>query len=152
MVDFASNWVDVDSILAKRGYDRSILTDPTPAACGILAFVSYKLLSPLRLAADSVMVPLLVRRLRFLGVMEPERPVDDQSVERAISKIELFDERYNIDRIVDLDPAVRVIRRRVQASKERRDIHLRKYEETQRKIEKVLKRKRDQRSNHEPKS
>ena len=84
--------------------------------------------------------------------MKPERPVDDTSVERAISKIEHFDEKYNLDRIVDLDPAVRVIRRRVQASKDRRDVHLKKYEETQKKIEKVLKRKRDHKSDQEPKS
>ena len=153
MLSLAENYINVDNILAKAGYSKSDILSPTSsnAPSGIIAFLLYKLTSPLRLLLDSIMVPVLVRNLRYLGVMQPETAVDDQTLARIEQSFERFDNKY--DDIIDLEPAVKVIRRRVAKRNERRTRQLvqyketqrkfdKKYLETQRKIDKVFKKKK----------
>jgi len=152
MVSFAENYVNVDNILSKAGYSKSDIISPTSsnATSGIIAFLLYKLTSPIRLLLDSIMVPVFVRNLRYMGVMQPESAVDDVTLARIEQRIERFDNKYDD---IDLEPAVKAIRRRVAKRNERRSRQMvkytetqrnidRKYIETQRKIDKVFKKKK----------
>lgn len=161
MVSFADHYINVDNILDKAGYTKADILSPASsnATSGIIAVLLYKLSSPIRLILDSIMVPVLVRNLRYMGIMEPETAVDartlakiEQEFERFDNKLRRFDNKY--DDIIDLEPAVKVIRKRVAKRNERRTRQMvkytetqrkidRKYMETQRKIEKVFKKKRD---------
>lgn len=147
MVSFAENYINVDNILAKAGYEKSVLfssEDPSNVSItsGIIAFLLYKLTSPIRLFLDSIMVPIVVRNLREGGLMQPETAVDDQTLARIEKELERFDKKYDVIDVIDLEPAKKVIRKRVAKRNERRRRQLARYDETQRKIDKVFKKKR----------
>lgn len=135
MLSFAENYINVDNILAKAGYDKSDILSPTSsnATSGIIAVLLYKLTSPLRLVLDSIMVPVVVRNLRYMGVMQPETAVDEVTLARIEQRIERFDKKYDE---IDLEPAVKAIRRGVAKRNERRSRQMVKYTETQRKFDK----------------
>lgn len=153
MLSFAENYINVENILSKAGYSKADILSPTSsnATSGIIALLLYKLTSPLRLILDSIMVPVLVRNLRYMGIMQPETAVDNTTLARIEQRIEEFENKYDE---LDLEPAVNVIRRRVAKRNERRRRQMEKYAETQRKfgkkyietqrkIDKVFKKKKD---------
>jgi len=153
MVSFAEHFINVDNILYKAGYSKFDILSPASsnATSGIIAFLLYKLTSPIRLLLDSIMVPVLVRNLRYMGLMQPETAVDASTLAKIEQGFERFDNKY--DDIIDLEPAVKAIRRRVAKRNERRTRQMvkytetqrtidRKYMETQRKIDKVFKKKK----------
>ena len=135
MLSFAENYINVDNILAKAGYDKSYILSPSSsnATSGIIAALLYKLTSPIRLLLDSIMVPVVVRNLRYMGVMQPETAVDAVTLARIEQRIERFDKKYDD---IDLEPAVNAIRRSVAKRNERRSRQMVKYTETQRKFDK----------------
>ena len=85
-----------------------------------------------------------------MGIMQPETAVDNTTLAKIEQRIEAFENKYDD---IDLEPAVKVIRRRVAKRNERRKRQMlkytetqgkfgRKYLETQRKIDKVFKKKK----------
>lgn len=139
LVAFAEQYVDVNSILSKAGYDKSLLfsISPSPSTTAVIAVLLAKMTSPVRVALDAVMVPLIVRGLRLVGVMQPELPVNQARLGQVISEIERLDNKYQD---IDLEPAVKAIRRRAAKKTARRNLQVEKY--TERKINKVLKKKK----------
>ena len=134
VIEFAERFVDVDKYLPRTGFTREDLLSPesTKTTSVALSLLLYKLTGPFRIVLDSIMVPVLVRKFRYLGVMEPESPLDPGKVALAISRIEEIDMRYS-------EPAVRAIRTRIRKRDERRQMQ--QYAVTQRKIDKVIKKR-----------
>lgn len=137
LIELSERFVDLDKYLPRTGFTREHLLSPESSKTTSLALslLLYKLTGPFRIVLDSVMVPVLVRKFRYLGVMEPESPLDPGKVALAISRIEEeIDARYS-------EPAVRAIRTRVRKRDERRVRQMRQYAVTQRKIDKVIKKR-----------
>ena len=139
LLALADTYTDVDTILNKAGYSRSVLlAPPSASSSAVIALLLYKLSSPIRFFLDSLAVPFLVRFLRQLGVMEPVNPVNEAKAEMVLSRIEALGEKLDN---IDFRPVQLAIRRQVQGRRDRRTKQLVKYADTQRKIEKVFRKK-----------
>lgn len=149
VISFFDTFVNVDSILSKAGYDRESLISSdsltTSTTSGVISFLLLKLTSPFRLLLDCLMVPLIVRVGKDMGLLVPLQEVDESKVELKISNLKKGAKDRGMERVDEYaDPVVKAIRTNLKYRSERRIKQMKKYQEMQKKMDKVFKKKNQQ--------
>ena len=90
MVTLAEHVVNVSYWLEHFGYAADVFTDEsaTKGAAAGIAFVIYKILSPIRIVIDIMLVPFVVKALRNIGILTPKAKIGEEAVDAAIDFVE----------------------------------------------------------------
>lgn len=86
MITLAEHAVDVSYWLEHFGYAADVFTDESASkgAAATIAFIIYKILSPVRMIIDLMLTPFVVKALRNIGILTPKVKIGDEAVDAAI--------------------------------------------------------------------